>query len=109
VVYEAASGFAQGFYILSGPNSDESICIGLLPPGVSFGYPQGSEIGVHEDRIFALASMMLQEMGWADQPDEHPARNRRSERLGLHDLRSLHSGMSQYSQMFLEGWRGQGS
>jgi hypothetical protein len=64
VVFQRGEGFAYGFYILSGPNSRESICMSVLPPGVA--WPQGSDVDVHEDRVFALASMMLREMGWAD-------------------------------------------
>ena len=77
VVYEAAWGFAHGFYILSGPNSDESMCMTVRPQGRGLGYPNypypvereiyppESEIAAHEDRVFGLASMMLREMGWA--------------------------------------------
>jgi hypothetical protein len=64
VTFEQGSGFASGSYILSGPNSDESICITLLPPGRGLFYPDPSEVGAHEDMAFALATMMLQEMGW---------------------------------------------
>ncbi len=48
------------------PNSDESIYIHLMPSGTSFGYPQGSEVQVHEDRVLAIASMMLRRagLGW---------------------------------------------
>lgn len=66
VKYEAFGGFAHGFYGLSGPNSDESICMTLMSPDSYWGYPEGAEVRTHEDRIFALASMMLREMGWAD-------------------------------------------
>jgi hypothetical protein len=66
VTYEAEWGFGHGGYILSGPHSRELLALHLLPPGTSFGYPHGTEVEVHEDRIFALASMMLREMGWAD-------------------------------------------
>lgn len=69
VTYETLSGFAHGFYGLSGPNSDESICMTVFPPGTSYGYPQGTEVESHEDRVFALASLMLQEMGWIEPED----------------------------------------
>lgn len=66
VVFEPASGFAHGFYMLSGPNSDESICLTLWPPGQSLGYPSTSEVEVHEDRVFAIASVLLREMAWVN-------------------------------------------
>lgn len=77
VTYQALWGFAHGFYGLSGPNTDESICLAVFPPGERLGYPlrywdsdlgdpENSEAKAHEDRVFAVASMMLQEMGWAD-------------------------------------------
>lgn len=66
VVFEPAWGFAHGSYMLSGPNSDESICLTLIPPGESLGYPSTSEVEVHEDRVFAIASVRLREMAWVN-------------------------------------------
>lgn len=66
VVYEAAWGFAYGSYLLSGPNSEASLCMEILPPGVSAGYPAESEVEAYEDTLFSLASIMLHEMGWTD-------------------------------------------
>lgn len=67
VTYEQEMGFGWGHYILSGPNSDEMIAIWLRPPGKQgFGYPHESEVDAYEDMVFALATQMLQEMGWAD-------------------------------------------
>lgn len=66
VLYHAGWGFAWGSYVLSGPNSEESLCITVDPPGTSSDYPDESEVEQHENMSFELASMMLQEMGWAD-------------------------------------------
>jgi hypothetical protein len=66
VTFEREWGFGWGHYIFSGPKSDEMIAVGLHPPGVSFGYPRGSEIVTHEAMLFPLATWMLQEMGWVD-------------------------------------------
>ncbi len=66
VTYEQQSGFAHGFYGLSGPNSNQTICMTVFPPGAGFGYPDRLEVEAHEDRVFAIASMMLREMGWTD-------------------------------------------
>ena len=66
VVYEPAVGFAHGYYLLSGPHSPEAVCMTVLP-GVRFGHPADeSEVAAHEDHVFAVATMMLREMGWAD-------------------------------------------
>lgn len=70
VVYHAGWGFAWGAYVLSGPNSDEWICIMVFPPGASSQYPDESEVGEHENMVFDLASMMLREMRWAYQGGE---------------------------------------
>lgn len=72
VRYEALSGFAYGFYGLSGPNSDETLCIALFPPGTGFGYPKDSEADAYEDMLFALASIVLGEMGWAEAQNPAP-------------------------------------
>ncbi len=58
VSYGKGEGFAWMSYILSGPNSDQSICLTAVAPPRS-GDPD-------EDLIFAVASMMLREMGWTD-------------------------------------------
>ncbi len=62
-VYEEAFGFAHGFYILSGPNSDELICMTVVPPG---GLVTVDRTPRHGDRVLALASIMLREMGWVE-------------------------------------------
>ena len=62
VTYKAEEGFGVGGYILSGPNSDEMIAIHLWWPGGPLGdHPLE---GVHEDMVFAIASRLLEEMGW---------------------------------------------
>lgn len=58
VSYGKGEGFAWMSYILSGPNSDQSICLTAVGPPRS-GDPD-------EDLVFAVASMMLREMGWTD-------------------------------------------
>ncbi|HSG87422.1 MAG TPA: hypothetical protein VLA23_13865 [Candidatus Limnocylindrales bacterium] len=58
-------GFAYGSFLFSGPGSEESICITLGPPGVDWGDLDPNEFGF-KARVFALASMMLRELGWAD-------------------------------------------
>ena len=66
MTYEALEGFAWGYYVLSGPNSGELICLTVTPHGEGFGYPAQTEVGVHKDIVFAVASMMLNEMAWAE-------------------------------------------
>ena len=50
-------------YVFSGPNSGQSICITLTTPGTTASIEEEPN---YETIFFALASMMLQEMGWAD-------------------------------------------
>ena len=66
VTYEAEQGFGWGHYVLLGLNSDEMISVWVRPAGTSFGYPPESEVEAHKDMTFAVATMMLREMGWAD-------------------------------------------
>ena len=67
VTYEAGHGWAEGAYVYSGPNSDESICVNLWWRGHPLhGRIKSKDQGVHEDMTFALASVLLQEIGWAD-------------------------------------------
>lgn len=63
VTYEAEDGFGYGGFVFRGPGSDELIAVHLIPPGWSAGNPLPR---YHEDASFALASMMLREMGWTD-------------------------------------------
>jgi hypothetical protein len=67
VTYEAEEGFGAGGFIFSGPNSEEMIAIYLWWPGGPWGDRPSME-SVHEEMSFALASRLLREMGWADQP-----------------------------------------
>lgn len=60
VTYQEGWGLAWMSRILVGPNSDESICVTLVPADRAFEDPE------YEDMVFAIASMMLREMGWAD-------------------------------------------
>ena len=47
-----------------GPNSDESFCIGLVPPKEVFG-PYVQE-DIYVEMVSAVASMMLEELRWVD-------------------------------------------
>jgi hypothetical protein len=67
VSYEAEWGFGAGGYIFSAPNSDDTVAFHLIWPGGPYGEDPAPE-GVHEDMVFVLASRLLREMGWADQP-----------------------------------------
>lgn len=60
VTYQEGWGFAWMSRILVGPNSDESICVTLVPADRAFEDPD------YEDMVFAIGSMMLREMRWAD-------------------------------------------
>jgi hypothetical protein len=72
VVYQKGSGWCEDCYILSGPNSDESIHLLLETHGLKLRDESGENSVLthsdesHEDRVFALASVLLREMGWAD-------------------------------------------
>lgn len=66
VTYEALSGFAWGYYVLSGPDSDELICLSVIPHGKFGSYPAQTEVEAHRDIVFGVASMMLNEMAWAE-------------------------------------------
>jgi len=57
VTYE---GMSQS-YVFSGPNSGDSICITLTTPGTTASIQDEPN---YDTMFFAVATMMLQEMGW---------------------------------------------
>jgi hypothetical protein len=50
-------------YVFSGPNSDQSICITLTTPGTTASIEEEPS---YRTMFFAVAAMLLQQMGWAD-------------------------------------------
>ena len=53
-------GMSQS-YVFSGPNSGDSICITLTTPGTTASIQDEPN---YDTMFFAVATMMLQEMGW---------------------------------------------
>ena len=62
VVFEPLWGFADGFYLLSGPLSKESLCMTVM-------YKPEWDNNQESTLTLAVAAMMLTEMGWATVAD----------------------------------------